>query len=202
MNNDRTYLNEDNVSKQYLKHAEIELEHLSGLVSGAERERMENAIIDVFKVICDADLEGFNFEFLRYELMRLLNAKPVCSVFGTCEEWELLSEYDDCKQFYNKRCPSVRKYVNGDKITYADIEALVVSHDGGRTYSYDALNRVKIESFPYYPKIFPDSICKPKEDLEREPYPYRFGKDLYTSIDLQFAIEHNGKKDCKKTEKG
>lgn len=88
---------------------------------------------------------------------RLLHMKPLTSLTGEDNEWEISYEDDDKIRYHNKRCTSVFKDIDkdGNIICIRDINSVECSDNGGITWYKGACSSHFMEeiTFPYFPPI-------------------------------------------------
>ena len=131
---------------------------------GSDDDMQKEMNADILKIVKDFSEQGhsgFSAAYAIGALTRLLAFLPLTPLTGEPDEWNEVS-HDSCQ---NKRCSRVFKDTDG--VAY-DIEALVVSHDDGKTWEYP--KKWEPISFPYTPPVSPRKIklSKAKHDESKE----------------------------------
>lgn len=133
-----------------LDYAKRELDRIPKDEDGLQ-DLMNSGILDIIKVFSEQGHSGMSAGYAINILERLLRFKPITPLIGEEDEWNKISR-DGIKQ--NKRCSSVFRQADG---TYEDIDAIVVSDNGGITWFTSGRFRKKI-TFPYIPPIHPEKV--------------------------------------------
>lgn len=107
-------------------------------------------ILEIVEQFSEQGHSGSSASYTIFCLERLLRFKPLSPLTGAEDEWNDLGH--GRKQ--NKRCSSVFRNENG---TYNDIDAKVISEDGGLTW-YSCVECHKQIEFPYMPPTHPEKI--------------------------------------------
>lgn len=119
--------------------------------------------LKAFKSLCEDGHSGMSIRFTQNILNRLIDQKPLTSINGDDDEWELSEGWDDAKKHYqNKRVSSLFKTVdeNGDT-TYRDVDrTYCVNIDSDETFYHMGLVSSMIDdmypiTMPYYPPSKP-----------------------------------------------
>ena len=123
-----------------LEYAKRELDRIPKDADGMQ-EMINKDILEIVAIFSDQGHSGFSARYAISKIRRLLCWKPITPLSGEADEWNELS-HGSCQ---NKRCSSVFKNEDG---TYHDIDAIVVSDNGGITWFTSGKFRKNIE-FPY-----------------------------------------------------
>lgn len=122
-------------------------------------------ILSIFNLFIRYDFSKEDY----YRICRLLTWKPIISLTGAEEEWDMIEK--DLEQ--NELCSSVFRY-NGDNSTAYYIDGKVFSNDGGISWHTNKKSHINI-TFPFvvpdepekvYLDIAGNVITKDKEKIE------------------------------------
>lgn len=133
-----------------LEYAKRELDRIPKDSDGMQ-EMMNKDILDIIEKFSEQGHSGFSASYAINKLNRLLKWKPITPLTGEEDEWNEVSSRG-CRQ--NKRCSSVFQQEDG---SFEDIDAIIVSDNGGITWFTSGRFRKKIE-FPYVPTIEPEKV--------------------------------------------
>ena len=152
-----------------LEYAKQELDRISKDADGMQ-EMINKNILEIVAIFSEQGHSGFSARYAISKIKRLLCWKPITPLSGEADEWYEHS-HGSCQ---NKRCSSVFKNEDG---TCYDIDAIVVSDNGGITWFTSGKFRKNIE-FPYYPPDEPERVyIEYTEDV-----PAGFSGDKYEII--------------------
>lgn len=132
-------------------YAKRELDRIKQDDEGMQR-LMNSQILDIVKVFEEQGDSGFSASYKISALTRLLSFKPLQPLTGEPDEWR--EPYDREGHRQNKRCSSVFSNPDG---TFDDIDAVIVSDNGGITWFTSGRFRKKI-TFPYSVPTEPEKI--------------------------------------------
>lgn len=127
-----------------IEYAKRELE-LIGKDEDGMQELMNKNILEIVEIFSKQGHSGFSAGYALNVLERILRYKPLTPLAGDGNEWNGTQ---------NKRCSSVFKKEDG---TFEDIDAIIVSDNGGITWFTSGRFRKKI-TFPYLPPIHPEKV--------------------------------------------
>lgn len=132
-----------------VEYAKRELDRI-----GKDEEGMQDLInkniLEIVEKFSEQGHTGFTAGYALSVLERLLRFKPITPLTGEPDEWNEL--HHGVRQ--NKRCPSVFQQEDG---SYEDIDAIVVSDNGGITWFSSGRFRKKV-TFPYSPPTHPEKV--------------------------------------------
>lgn len=134
-----------------IEYAESELGRSPKDKDGMQ-EIINQNILDLVKLFSSLDHSGVSGRYVINALSRLLEYKPLNPLTGEADEWGDPYGPDETQQ--NKRCPSVFKSKTDPP---HDIDAIVVSDNGGESWFYTHLYAKPI-TFPYLPPIVPEKV--------------------------------------------
>lgn len=134
-----------------IDYAESELGRITKDKDGMQ-EIINQNILDLVKLFSSQGHSGVSGRYVINALSRLLEYKPLNPLTGEADEWGDPYGPDETQQ--NKRCPSVFKSKTDPP---HDIDAIVVSDNGGVSWFYSHLFKKEI-TFPYLPPITPEKI--------------------------------------------
>lgn len=134
-----------------IDYAESELERIPKDKYGTQ-EIINQNILDLVKLFSSQGHSGLSGRYVINALSRLLEYKPLNPLTGEDDEWGEPYGPDETQQ--NKRCSSVFR---SKKEPPHDIDAIVVSDNGGESWFYSHLFKKEI-AFPYLPPIMPEKI--------------------------------------------
>ncbi|MEU2589672.1 hypothetical protein ACI2JA_19685 [Alkalihalobacillus sp. NPDC078783] len=139
-----------------LEFAKNELKRLGGENDEMQQE-INKGILEIVKLFSEQGHSGSTASYSLSILERLLDFKPVTPLTGEEDEWgEPYDVKDRMQMQQNKRCSSVFR-MHYDNATAYDIEAKVVSDDGGETWFQSKESFTPIE-FPYVVPKEPERI--------------------------------------------
>ena len=139
---------EEKIMGELAKHAKRELELIKKDDDGIQ-EILNKDILELIESFEKQNHSGFSGSYVIRILNRLLEFKTLTPLTGEPDEWNTINEY--IKQ--NKRYSSVfLKYG-----VPMDIDAIIVSDDGGLTWYHSTQFRKTIY-FPYTPPEEPEKI--------------------------------------------
>lgn len=131
------------------KYAEAELARIPHDEDGLQ-SLMDKNILEIVKIFGEQVHSGFSASYALSVLERLLRFKPISPLTGEDDEWaEARSGL-----VQNKRCSSVFKKSDG---TCHDIDAIIVSDDGGITWFFSGRFRKEV-TFPYAVPLHPEKV--------------------------------------------
>ena len=134
-----------------IEYAESELGRIPNDKDGMQ-EIINQNILDLVKLFSSQGHSGLSGCYVINALSRLLEYKPLNPLTGEADEWGAPYGPDETQQ--NKRCSSVFR---SKKEPPHDIDAIVVSDNGGVSWFYSHLFKKEI-TFPYLPPVTPEKI--------------------------------------------
>lgn len=134
-----------------IDYAESELERIPKDKDGMQ-EIINQNILDLVKLFSSQGHSGLSGRYVINALSRLLEYKPLNPLTGEADEWGDPYGPDETQQ--NKRRPSVFRSKTDPP---HDIDAIVVSDNGGESWFYSHLFKKEI-NFPYLPPVTPEKI--------------------------------------------
>lgn len=132
-----------------IEYAKSELARIKRDDSGMQ-DLMDKNILEIIEVFEKQGHSGFSAGYLLSRLERLMRFKPITPLTGDDSEWGE-SHYGSRQ---NKRCSSVFKDDDG---TITDIDAVIVSDNGGITWFQSGRFREKV-TMPYLPPVHPKKV--------------------------------------------
>lgn len=133
-----------------IEYAKSELERVKKDKDGIA-DQMDSCILEIIKKFGEQGHSGCSARYAIAKIERLLLFKPITPITGDDDEWIEVSS-NGIKQ--NKRCSSVFQQKDG---SYEDIDAIIVSDNGGITWFTSGRFRKTI-SFPYFPPTRPEKV--------------------------------------------
>lgn len=132
-----------------IEYAKSELARI-GKDDDGMQDMMNRDILEIIDKFSQQGHSGFSASYALSVLDRLLRFKPITPLTGEANEW------NECRDgvYQNKRCSSVFRQKDG---TFEDIDAIIVSDNGGVTWFSSGRFRKEV-SFPYYPPTFPEKV--------------------------------------------
>ena len=121
---------------------------------------MAASVIELIQTFSNQGHSGFSAPWCIKIFSRLANFKPLDPLTGEDDEWNQIRE----DLYQNKRYSSVFKDADGKAY---DIDARVISNDGGETWYTNRDSRVFIE-FPYVVPDFPEKVLIKQEEKKDE----------------------------------
>jgi len=116
------------------------------------QKQINKSILKMLKVFAAQGHSGFSAGCALNIFNRLVKFKPLVPLQGTDDEWEPGHNGFPAQ---NKKCSSVFKYDDG---TCYDIDAAIVSDDGGLTFCVAFDEFQKPVTFPYMPPTTPEEV--------------------------------------------
>lgn len=127
------------------------------------QDEIEKAILEVVKVFSEQDHSELSASYCISILHRLLQYKNITPLTGEDDEWLYVTE----GVYQNKRRSTVFKQADRFNGQAYDIEGIIFSDDGGKTW-YTNINSFVPITFPYYGGEPERIIIKDKEDKDKE----------------------------------
>lgn len=131
---------------------------------GTDEEGMQNVInqniLEIVEVFSNQGHSGFSAGYALSVLDRLLRFKPIQPLTGEADEWrETSCRREGVRSYQNKRCSSVfmDKTESGEVIRCEDIDAVIVSDNGGLTW-FSSGRFKRAVTFPYEPPTHPEKV--------------------------------------------
>lgn len=129
-------------------------------------ESCAESALKAFDSVFDNDNTGYSFNNVKELFCRLIDGKPLTPIEDSCDEWEFFKE-DKCNNsiFRAKRMSGLFKFVDNKtgKVTYKDINRVVIYDKKTKTYSYNETELFKEQipeiTMPYLPENDPYYIC-------------------------------------------
>lgn len=146
---------------ELVEYAKSELERIGKDEDGMQ-EVMNRDILEIVEKFSNQGHSGFSASYALSVLDRLFRFKPISVLTGNEDEWNKVSSgKDGIATYQNKRCSSVFKNVDssGKTVNTYDIDAIIVSDNGGITWSSSiAFGLKRNVTFPYLPTIRPEKV--------------------------------------------
>ena len=142
-----------------VEYAKSELAKIGKDEDGLQ-DMINRDILEIVEKFSNQGHSGFSAGYALSVLERLLRFKPISALTGEDSEWQQVSrERDGVKTYQNKRCSSVFKYVDssGNIVRIEDIDAIVVSDNGGLTWFSSGRFRKEVK-LPYLPPTHPEKV--------------------------------------------
>jgi len=142
-----------------IEYAKSELERIGKDEEGMQ-DMMNRNILEIIEKFSNQGHSGFSASYALSILDRLLRFKPITPLTGEADEWnETYSSKKGIKTYQNKRCSSVfmDKTESGEVIRCEDIDAIIVSDNGGITWFSSGRFRKDV-TFPYTPSVYPEKV--------------------------------------------
>ena len=152
-----------------VEYAKSELSRLEKNDKDEEQKAMNKSILEIIEVFSNQGHSGFSAEYAISVLNKLLRFRPISPLTREDNEWDppRRQHANGVTVYQNKRCHSVFKEVDLDDNTvrYHDVDAVIVSDNGGATWFTSRRFRKEIE-FPYMPPVEPEKVyIEYKEDV-------------------------------------
>ena len=152
-----------------VEYAKSELSRLEKNDKDGEQKAINKSILEIIDVFSKQGFSSFSAGYTIYVLDRLPRFRPISPLTGEDNEWDppRRQHANGVTVYQNKRCPSVFKEVDLDDntIRYYDVDAVIVSDNGGITWFTSRKFRKEIE-FPYMPPVEPERVyIEYKEDV-------------------------------------
>lgn len=133
-----------------IEYAKSELSRIDRDDYGMQDE-MDSGILEILEKFSEQRHSGYSASYAIARLERLLRFKPITPLTGEEDEWHEISSSGSRQ---NKRCSSVFQQKDG---SYQDVDAIIVSDNGGITWFTSGRFRKTI-TFPYLPPIHPEKV--------------------------------------------
>ena len=151
-------LNIDKPAKQFSLYDFAERE-LAMFPKDDMQQEMNRGVLKIVADFSDQGHSGFSASYALGMIRRLLAFLPMKPLTGADGEWNGPLNSKGGQIYQNKRCSRVFKDADGSA---HDIEARVVSYDGGETWHYP--KQWKKVAFPYTPPEKPERVLLPAKE--------------------------------------
>lgn len=164
-----------------VEYAKSELSRLEKNDKDGKQKVINENVLEIINIFNKQEYSNVSANYVVSVLNKLLRFRPISPLTGEDDEWNLISHQyvNGITEYQNKRCASVFKEVDSDNnmVRYYDVDAIIVSDNGGVTWFASRQFRKQI-TFPYEPPINPEKIyIESKNDV-----PLGFTDDEYDII--------------------
>lgn len=120
-------------------------------------EKIYANALDLVGTFSDMRQSGESAAIMFNILSRIIRFKPISPLTGEDDEWIEIQHTDELKLYQNARCTSVFKTIIGPNLVFTyDLDATLVSLDGGKTFGFDKKYCKTPVTFPYDPPTVPE----------------------------------------------
>lgn len=121
-----------------------------------DQEKIYSNALDLIGAFSDQGQTGESAAIIFNILNRIIRFKPISPLTGEDDEWIEIKHTSELKLYQNARCASVFKMIGSNLIFTYDLDATLVSLDGGKTFGFDKKYCKTPITFPYDPPIVPE----------------------------------------------